>query len=246
MNRPMSSSRSRRSLTPQDRLASHTEEEEKMAPCAEEPVLPRRPIPDLESPIKNINIIGSTPPSSAFSSKSSSMENILNAGSLESAVKDLGQKKTRQKPTPLKFYTTTSAPDFARLTSQLSLPTSGSVRGSTRGLTILSPMTPSPGPLTGSPNSGQQSYSSTESYLESFLSDMTMTYVNIRSRQNKTIQLPKLVRTVKSPNATNFFNYSSSVSSTSESVFKHETQVGPDLAKEWVKKCQLRSKKVNL
>ena len=173
--------------------------------------------------VSNINIICSTPVTSRPPSHSNSMEGIgavtMTEPTTTAAVDPLmtPTKRSKKRPSPLKFSSPTP-PDFQQM-SRLSVSTDGCPRVGSRGLTILSPMTPggcgigADGPCFPT----EMGNYSGGGNLDNFLSEMTMAYTNVTIRSNnKTIQIPKLVRANATPgiaSSPSLFHYGTAGSS---------------------------------
>jgi len=120
------------------------------------------------------------------------------------------ERKRKQRPAPLQIpssYSSSSlstsggsVPDFSKITSHIN---PARLTGSSRGLTIVSPLTPAGHGSSGGIGSMMGGVN---------LADFNLTYVNVRTRQNRIVQLPRLVASPLPTSA----NFSSSAFFTSE------------------------------
>lgn len=124
----------------------------------------------------------------------------LSAEDLKSSKMDsptTAERKRKQRPAPLTIpssYSSSSlsstgggsVPDFSKISAHIN---PARLAGSVRGLTIVSPLTPA-GPGAGAGASGSVPNTA---FIGGNLNELNLTYVNVRTRQNRVIQLPRLV-----------------------------------------------------
>lgn len=125
------------------------------------------------------------------------------------------ERKRKQRPAPLQIpssYSSSSlstgggsVPDFSKITSHIN---PVRLTGSVRGLTIVSPMTPA---IPGSASSGPAGSGGGGVNMPEF----NLTYVNVRTRQNRIVQLPRLIAS-PFPTSANFSSAASNAFFTSE------------------------------
>lgn len=152
----------------------------------------------------------------AYNRQLQSMEERAKASGVETSKQDImefptaSERKRKQRPAPLHIpssYSSSSlstsggsVPDFSKITSHIN---PARLTGSSRGLTIVSPLTPAAHGTAGGIGSMMGGVN---------LSDFNLTYVNVRTRQNRIVQLPRLVASPLPTSA----NISSSAFFTSE------------------------------